>query len=174
MSLISTMRRSYSVRAYKLLLVILSRERQAGRIYEIHDFAMFAYFTETRDAHNFAHGGCIFADKRECLTFFENCHQRLVRFGVKRINFSFRLAVKNARAETVWTVHCASTASYQRKKSVITCEKKIKIPYSWHISSISGFTFWALCQLLFSTWHTLVSIRADRYFLLDSYKEFFF
>jgi len=68
--------------------------------------------------------------------FLKTVTRGYVRFGVKRINFSFRSVVKNARAGTVWTVHCASAAGYQRKKSVITCERKKKLSCSAYILDI--------------------------------------
>lgn len=100
-----------------------------------------------RCAH-FAHGSCIFTDKWES-RFFLKCHQRLVCFCVKRINFSFRSVIKNKRAGTVWTVYCASATDYQRKKISDNSQKKAEFACSWHTCSISGFTFWANCQLLF-------------------------
>lgn len=87
-------------------------------------------FYETHDASfflvRFARGG-VFSWINENLAFLKIVTRGLSILAVKRINFSFQSIVKNGRAGTVWTVHCVSVTDYQRKKSVITREKKAKL-----------------------------------------------
>jgi len=111
-----------------------------------HDVYIFHEACNPRVSHTVA----VFSRINENLAFLK-CHQRLVCFGVKRINFSFRSVVKNRGARTVWTVHCASATNYQRKKSVITHEKKwhsrARDIYARYRDSLFGYT--ANCFLSF-------------------------
>lgn len=123
-----------------------------------------------RCAH-FAHGSCIFTDKWES-RFFLKCHQRLVCFGVKRINFSFRSVIKNRRAGTVWTVYCASATDYQRKKISDNSQKKSGIRMLVTYMLDIGIHFLGQLPTAFYLFCIPVYALISEYIFLNLHKEF--